>query len=319
MKIEQLQYLIEVAHTGSISAAARELYISQTTLSAVIKSTEEELGFPLFTRTHSGVCLTPEGEEALSIMEEIQGCYEEIKGLRDQAVFHYHPVLIITSPTVQSVLALPLNQLIEQTAPECSLEFKVVTGVEVGNLLLKNEGKIGVTYLSKKSIANFKMIASKYNVRLEILFQDRFYLLVRNDHPLAAFDSISKQDLSNMELAMLEHYHSNSSSFNFRELGPKNRYTTFSSIALIKHAIITRNAAGILTGCSIRYNRSADSARMKSILLTGLDHPNEISLCLIHHASSALNPQETVVLNSIREYFKSLPALPLSDESTAES
>ena len=58
MRIETLQYFIEVAKSKSINAAAEKLYISQPALGIAIKNLEKELGFPLFERSHNGVKLT---------------------------------------------------------------------------------------------------------------------------------------------------------------------------------------------------------------------------------------------------------------------
>ena len=77
MRMEHLQYLIEIGRRHSISAAAQELYLGQTTLSSIVKSAEDELGFPLFYRTHSGVQATAEGDEALSLIGDIHACYEK--------------------------------------------------------------------------------------------------------------------------------------------------------------------------------------------------------------------------------------------------
>ena len=57
MKIEHLSYLREIEKCKSISAAAKKLYIGQTTLSAIIKSIEDFLGqpeekFPTNVETH---------------------------------------------------------------------------------------------------------------------------------------------------------------------------------------------------------------------------------------------------------------------------
>ena len=43
MKIEHLCYLQEIAKCKSITAAAKRLYVGQTTLSAIVKSIEDEL------------------------------------------------------------------------------------------------------------------------------------------------------------------------------------------------------------------------------------------------------------------------------------
>lgn len=50
MDIQHLQYFVSVATHGSFTKAARECYVSQPTISKMIKSFEEELGVPLFNR-----------------------------------------------------------------------------------------------------------------------------------------------------------------------------------------------------------------------------------------------------------------------------
>lgn len=50
MKIEYLNYILEVWRCGSINAAAKVLYLSQSGLSSIIKSVEGELGYPIFER-----------------------------------------------------------------------------------------------------------------------------------------------------------------------------------------------------------------------------------------------------------------------------
>ncbi len=63
MKFEQLEQLIVIKDCGSISKAAVELHVAQSTLSASIKSLEDELGCQLIERGHKGVSLTPIGTE----------------------------------------------------------------------------------------------------------------------------------------------------------------------------------------------------------------------------------------------------------------
>lgn len=65
MTIQQLQYLLEVYHSGSISLAAQKLYVAQSSVSGAISTLERELGYPLFTRSRKGVSPTPEGLRVL--------------------------------------------------------------------------------------------------------------------------------------------------------------------------------------------------------------------------------------------------------------
>lgn len=57
----QLQYLIEIERTRSISQAAANLYMGQPNLSRMLREMEEELGFPVFERTRKGVRPTEKG------------------------------------------------------------------------------------------------------------------------------------------------------------------------------------------------------------------------------------------------------------------
>lgn len=61
MTIQQLKYIIKVAETGSITEAAKVLFISQPSLSNAIREIEKEAGLIIFTRSRQGIALTKEG------------------------------------------------------------------------------------------------------------------------------------------------------------------------------------------------------------------------------------------------------------------
>ena len=58
MTNNQIKYMIEVAETGSVNQAARNLYISQSALSNAIMSVEQEFGRKIFNRSSRGMMLT---------------------------------------------------------------------------------------------------------------------------------------------------------------------------------------------------------------------------------------------------------------------
>ena len=63
MRMEQLKYVAEIAKTGTISGAAKNLYVSQQAVSSSMKQLEEELGVELLVRGASGVTFTTIGHE----------------------------------------------------------------------------------------------------------------------------------------------------------------------------------------------------------------------------------------------------------------
>ena len=68
MQTQQLRYFLEVAKTKNITIAARNLYISQPSLSQQIINLEKELEIPLLIRHSKSVALTDAGEQFLSLI-----------------------------------------------------------------------------------------------------------------------------------------------------------------------------------------------------------------------------------------------------------
>lgn len=79
MDIRQLKYFQYAAQIGSISSAARELFISEQALSRSISALEHELGFPLLTRSRTGVTPTPAGEELLNHATKVLSDFTQLE------------------------------------------------------------------------------------------------------------------------------------------------------------------------------------------------------------------------------------------------
>lgn len=78
MQLSQMRYFLEIVKTGNISAAARNLFLSQPSLSQSIKSLEEELGVRLLIRHSKSVSLTDAGEQFASHAARIVGSSEQL-------------------------------------------------------------------------------------------------------------------------------------------------------------------------------------------------------------------------------------------------
>ena len=72
MNLQQLNYFLVSARSGSLTKAAEELYTTQPHVSQVISALEKELGVKLFQRTGTGIVLTHQGEEIRFYAENIQ-------------------------------------------------------------------------------------------------------------------------------------------------------------------------------------------------------------------------------------------------------
>ena len=91
MKTEWLEAFHVTAETSSLTKASELLHMTQPALSKQIKNLEQAVGAPLFTRTTSGVSLTPAGEivfkDGQKILEQLDDMQRKIDQLQGQTSF----------------------------------------------------------------------------------------------------------------------------------------------------------------------------------------------------------------------------------------
>jgi DNA-binding transcriptional LysR family regulator len=88
MELRELHAFVAVLEEGAITAAARRLHLSQSTLSHTISGLERELGLTLVVRTHAGVEAT---EAGMALLHEARGVLARYEGaLQTMAGFKAH-------------------------------------------------------------------------------------------------------------------------------------------------------------------------------------------------------------------------------------
>ena len=73
MTLQQLRYIVTVAETGNITEAARQLFVSQPSLTNAIRELEKEMQITIFHRTNKGVTISNEGDEFLAYARQPSG------------------------------------------------------------------------------------------------------------------------------------------------------------------------------------------------------------------------------------------------------
>lgn len=79
MNLKQAQYIKTIAECGSITAAAKKLFVSQPSLSQMLRQLEQEIGLPIFDRSTSPLQLTYAGERYLYAAERILAANSELE------------------------------------------------------------------------------------------------------------------------------------------------------------------------------------------------------------------------------------------------
>ena len=143
--LAQYRIFFEVAKAGSISKAAKLLYISQPAISKSILRLEENLDIALFTRTSKGVSLTPEGQ---IFYEYLQNAFSAIEAgeihLAKIKQFNIGKITIGTSNTLCKYILLPyLNKFMKEN-PHTMVSIFTQSSDKTSLLLSENKIDIGL-------------------------------------------------------------------------------------------------------------------------------------------------------------------------------
>ena len=76
--LKHVNYILAVERTGSVTAAANQLFISQPALSQVIRQVERELGVPIFDRSSSPMRLTAAGQEYVHAAQQVVAIHTDL-------------------------------------------------------------------------------------------------------------------------------------------------------------------------------------------------------------------------------------------------
>lgn len=98
MNLEQFRYIKEVSQCRSISKAAKQLYLTQPTISNAIHNFEEEVGYKVFRRSNQGVELTEDGEKVMGSIDIILNEVQHIRNTNEVSDYISGDVYVDASP-----------------------------------------------------------------------------------------------------------------------------------------------------------------------------------------------------------------------------
>ena len=107
MNIKHAQYMLTVLQEGSITAAAKKLYISQPSLSQMIKLVENNLGTPLFNRSADPIALTYAGEKYIEAAKQILTINNNLQKEIDEINHEDHGTIKLGIPVQRAMQVLP--------------------------------------------------------------------------------------------------------------------------------------------------------------------------------------------------------------------
>ncbi|MDL2281470.1 LysR family transcriptional regulator, partial [Selenomonadales bacterium OttesenSCG-928-I06] len=259
MTLQQLKYVVEVANKGSISEAAKSLFVSQPSLSAAIKELEKELRITIFARTNRGVVVSSEGEDFLSYARQI---LQQVALVEDQYI-NSTPSKQRFSVSTQhyTFTATAFVDLIKEFgADEYEFTLRETKTYEIIEDVKSLRSEIGVLYLSNFNEAVLQKIIKESDLVFTELFSVKPHVLVGQDNPLVGKKSVSLKDLEEFPFVTFEQGEHNSFYFSEEILSTISRKKVIkvSDRAAVANLLIGVNAYIISTGVFPSYIHGDD-------------------------------------------------------------
>ncbi len=174
MNLLHLQYFYEVARTGSVTAAARKLRVSQPAVSKQIKLLEGDFGGALLLRTRQGVKLTESGLQAFEAASKI---FSEVNQLSARMKDHGSELGGSFSLGVSDNLAIHVIPAVaayfQKRHPNVRLQLFSGTSAQIKEEMRLDRCEAGVFYTPLKA-------SELYDA--EVIAQAEFLLVIRSSH-----------------------------------------------------------------------------------------------------------------------------------------
>lgn len=207
MRIEQLEYLVEIGKSHSISVAAEKLYVSQPSVSEAIKKLEMELGVELLIREKTGSHLTPIGEQVVQEADVILKKAADIKALvqqykEEQATTLCGDLIIYSTPGVNAQALPRAMDAFCEKHPGVIFSVGSYNANRTLEALQAGECDLGII----TTIDDIEALRAYVDtMEVDLLSVDRLYLQVSKESELATRKSISLKEAAKLPLAVLSY------------------------------------------------------------------------------------------------------------------
>ncbi|MEH7524208.1 LysR family transcriptional regulator [Bacillus sp. JJ1503] len=197
--MRQFEYIDHIVRYGTMREVARQLYITEPTISQQLRKFEDELGFPIFKKDGRTIKLTKEGESLLPSIKEILISVNSLENQIKEISNPQNGQIHLGIGPLTAIKYLPrLFKLFHEIYPKVKLNVIQGGVVELSELLINNQVDIVVAPVNdeiRKSLKN-------NDIECKVLFNDEYIAIVSTNHPLAQKDNISLHDLSYEKLIL---------------------------------------------------------------------------------------------------------------------
>jgi len=271
MNSDDLRLFARIVKAGSISRAALETGVDQSTLSRRLAALEGELGTRLLHRSGRGVLPTERGETLLEYAESIRRLLDEAgTAMQDGDGRGPGQLHIAAQPTIASLLFVPLARLLKARYPDTRLRFVEGLADQLLDKLAGGDVDLALIYLPEQGA-----------VQADVLLNEGLRLVLPAAHPLAG-EVVPVSALREVPLILPSTHHG--LRLQVASLAARNGFVPQiaveldGSIALIKRLVMDGCGGTLLPEAAIREELAAGT--LKSCRLTDPEVHRQVGLVL---------------------------------------
>lgn len=303
MQLNQFKFLIAVDKYGSISKAAQELYISQSTISLSLIHLEEELGYVLLNRSKRGVTLTPEGKEVLKRAQTIAEALDSLKEIAsdDEKIIgdvriggnSHFGLNIITDMILQ---LKPQYDGIRIHAQRKDLK-------EVLKDVAQNELDLAFINFNAAQVSDVHNDLKRLQLEFHEIFSDKLCVCTRADHPLQKKDRCRFSDVAAYERVTMSVARDALMAQRFGIKYDAEKVVTLDDVLNLRKYAANTDAVVLLPRNEAL--RSNQSYTYQLPILEMEDFDVDIFGGWVHHSTHEMLPAEKCVVNALENICES--------------
>lgn len=173
MELRQLQCLVACAQTKSFSNAAAALFTSQSNVSKMISSLENELGRKLFVRKQYGIELTEKGRQIYKFALSMQECREKILTCAKEDDAEELRVSFQSSSWFATAFC---DYYIQNEGTRRKYQMTSATIDEIVRRLYNDLDQLGFAYIEKEQLSKMKDMFQSNHIGYYVLKKTRMML-----------------------------------------------------------------------------------------------------------------------------------------------
>lgn len=291
MELRVLRYFLAVAQEESISGAAEYLHLTQPTLSRQLMELEEELGKQLFIRGKRRVTLTEDGVLLRKRAGEIINLVDKMSAEISEDDSTVGGDIYIGSGETDAIrLVARTAQCLHSRYP--SIRYHLYSG-----------NADDVTERLDKGLLDFGILIEPVDLKkydyLPIPCQDTWGLLMREDHPLAAKETIAPDDLEGLPLITSRQTLTNQIFSDW--LG-----SDFNNLNIVATYNLVFNSSLMVSegfGCALTLDKLVNTCEGSGLCFRPLDPPLKVGMDIVWKKYQMFSRASSIFLNRLREKF----------------